>query len=46
MQKHKNTTFYQNEEPDVFSVGDLWFSETAMYVAEKQDNEIVWVEER
>lgn len=45
------TTFYGKDKPDVFSVGDLWFSEKLfhkpiLYVAEEQNGEIVWVEKR
>lgn len=45
------TTFYGKNKPAVFSVGDLWFRKklfhkSILYVAEKQNAEIVWVEKR
>ena len=42
----KVTMFYGNEEPKKFSVGDLWVDETGIYVAKKQNDDIVWVEKR
>lgn len=37
------TSFYGNEKPNYFSVGDLWISESAIHVAQKQNDEVVWV---
>jgi hypothetical protein len=49
MEKDTNinvTMFYGNEEPKNFSVGSLWVNETGIYVAKKQNDDIVWVEKR
>ena len=37
------TSFYGNEKPNYFSIGDLWISESAIHVAQKQNDEVVWV---
>ena len=38
--------FFGKKEPDVFSVGDLWFSKNTIRVAEEQNGNILWVEKR
>lgn len=37
------TSFYGNEKPNYCSAGDLWVSESAIYVAQKKNDDIVWV---